>query len=146
MMIADVFIETSIKWNEVKDGIVGIAISTWEPENAKSFFGKVNKCSESAAVLYGLKNALRYLDQADEIVLNISCSYVAMVFTGGWTKTWLENGFLTKKGSEIKYRDLWEEITGMIKSRKVTVKYKEFNGYRNWLMAECSRRAQKYES
>lgn len=87
-MIADVYIETSIKWNQVKDGVVGIAISTVDPENAKSFFGKVNSCSESAAVLYGFKNALKYLDQADEICLNLSCFPVADAFMNNWHAMW----------------------------------------------------------
>lgn len=145
-MIADVYIETSIAWNETKDGVVGIAISTVDPENAKSLFGKVNKCSESAAVLLGLKNALRFLDQADEIVLNISCRYIANAFSNDWVHEWQINEFKTKKGVDIKNRDIWEDIMSLLKSRKVTVKYKEFNGYRNWLLAECGRRARKYES
>ena len=145
-MIADVYIETSIAWNETKDGVVGIAISTVDPENAKSLFGKVNKCSESTAVLLGLKNALRFLDQADEIVLNISCRYIANAFSNDWVHEWQINEFKTKKGVDIKNRDIWEDIMSLLKSRKVTVKYKEFNGYRNWLLAECGRRARKYES
>lgn len=145
-MIADVYIETSIKWNQVKDGVVGIAISTVDPENAKSFFGKVNSCSESAAVLYGFKNALKYLDQADEICLNLSCFPVADAFMNNWPAMWQINEFKNKKGVEIKNREIWEDVTALLKQRKVTVKYKEFNGYRNWLIAECSRRAQKYES
>ena len=145
-MIADVYIETSIAWNETKDGVVGIAISTVDPENAKSLFGKVNKCSESAAVLLGLKNALRFLDQADEIVLNISCSYIANAFSNDWVHEWQINEFKTKKGVDIKNRDIWEDVMSLLKSRKVTVKYKEFNGYRNWLLVECGRRARKYES
>lgn len=145
-MIADVYIETSIHWNEVKDGVVGIAISTIDPENAKSFFGVVHSCSESAAVLFGLKNALKYLDQADGICLNVSCYPVAEAFLNDWLETWKHNGFKTKKGAEIKNRDVWEDITKLLNSRKVSVKYKEFNGYRNWLIAECARRAHKYES
>lgn len=145
-MIADVYIETSINWNQVKDGVVGIAISTLDPEDAKSFFGKVNQCSESAAVLLGFKNALKYLDQADEICLNISCRYVANAFINAWVQQWQINKFKSSKGVNIKYRDIWEDVTALLRSRKVTVKYKEFNGYRNWLKAECARRARKYES
>lgn len=146
IMIADVYIETSIHWNQVKDGVVGIAISTEDPENAKSFFGKVNKCSESAAVLYGLKNALRYLDQAEDICINISCKSVANAFMNGWFNRWQIDEFKTKKGVDIQNRDIWEDISRLLKGRKVIVKFKEFNGYRNWLKAECARRALKYES
>ena len=145
-MIADVYIETSINWNQVKDGVVGIAISTVDPDDAKSFFGKVNQSSESAAVLLGFKNALKFLDQADEICLNVSCRYVANAFKNAWVQQWQVNEFKSSKGVDIKYRDVWEDITALLKSRKVTVKYKEFNGYRNWLNAECARRARKYES
>lgn len=145
-MTADVYIETSIRWNQVSDGVVGIAISIEDPEDAKSFFGKVNQCSESAAVLLGFKNALKFLDQADEIRLNVSCRYVANVFINAWMQQWQINEFKSSKGVDIKYRDIWEDVTALLRSRKVTVKYKEFNGYRNWLKAECERRARKYES
>lgn len=144
-MIADVYIETSIRWNEVKTGVVGIAISIEDPEDARSFFGKVSDCSETRAVLLGLKNALGFLDQAEEIRLNISCLQVASAFLNDWPSMWQIHEFKNKKGVEIKNRDVWEEITKLLKNRKVMVKYKEFNGYRNWLLAECARRAQKYE-
>ena len=145
-MIANVFVETSIKWSQVSDGVVGIAISIDSPEDAKSYFGKVNTCSESAAVLFGLKSALRYLDACDMICLNISCGFVAAAFRNEWFKRWQIDEFKGSKGQEIKNRDIWEDILGKLNGRKVEVKYKEFNGYRRWLLAECERRTQKYVS
>ena len=144
-MRADVYIETSINWSKTSDGVVGIAIAIDDPEDAKSFFGKVNNCSESAAVLYGIKNALRFLDQCDVICLNISCSFVANAFLNGWVQKWQINEFRDARGKDIKNRDIWEDITKMLNERKVEIIYKEFNGYRNWLKAECTRRAQKYD-
>lgn len=145
-MRADVYIETSIQWHEVKDGVVGIAISIEDPEDAKSFFGKVNNCSESAAVLYGFKNALKFLDACDEICLNVSCRFVAAAFENNWIAKWQIDEFKDAKGREIKNRDIWEDVLRMLNGRKIEVKYKEFNGYRNWLIAECARRAHKYVS
>lgn len=43
-MKADVYIETSISWSKVSDGVVGIAITIDNPENAKTLFGKVTQC------------------------------------------------------------------------------------------------------
>lgn len=145
-MRANVYIETSLSWGQVKDGVVGIAISIDNPEDAKSYFGRVQDCSESAAVLFGFKNALRYLDSCDEICLNISCSFVAQAFMRGWIYKWQIDEFKDAKGKNIKHRDIWEDISKMLKGRKVEVKYKEFNGYRKWLKAECKRRALKYVS
>ena len=143
-MTADVYVETSIRWNRVSDGVVGIAISIEEPEDAKCFFGRVNECSESAAVLYGFKNALKYLDPFEEIGLNISCRFVANAFLNGWIEKWQIDEFKDAKGKDIKNRDIWEDILQMLKGRKVEIHYKEFNGYRKWLQAECDRRARKY--
>lgn len=145
-MRADIYIETSLSWNQVRDGVVGIAISIYDPEDAKTFFGRVQKCSESAAVLYGIKNALNYISKADEICLNISCVFVANAFINGWPYAWNDNGFKNNKGKEIQNRDIWEDILVQLKERRVIVKLNEFNGYRNWLKAECARRARKYES
>lgn len=145
-MTANVYIETSIQWNEVKDGIVGIAVTVDDPENAKSFFGYVQGCSESAAVLYGLKSVLGYLGSCDEICLNLSCQFVANAFMNGWPHKWQIDEFRDAKGKEIKNRDIWEDILSKLNGRKTIIKYKEFNGYRNWLKAECARRAQKYVS
>lgn len=145
-MRADVYIETSIQWSQVRDGVVGIAISIDSPEDAKSFFGRVTECSESAAVLYGLKNALKFLGSCDEICLNISCNFIAAAFQNGWPYKWQIDEFKDAKGKEIKNRDIWEDILGELNGRKVEIKYKEFNGYRKWLLAECERRAHKYVS
>lgn len=145
-MKADVYIETSISWSKVSDGVVGIAITIDNPENAKTLFGKVTQCSESAAVLYGFKNALDRITRCDEICLNISCGSVAAAFQNGWIYKWQTDEFKDSKGKEIKNRDIWEDILKMLNGRKVNIKYKEFNGYRTWLKSECARRAQKYVS
>lgn len=145
-MTANVYIETSIQWNEVKDGIVGIAVTVDDPENAKSFFGHVQGCSESAAVLYGIKSVLTYLSSCNEICLHTTCQFVANAFTNGWPYKWQIDEFKDAKGKEIKNRDIWEDILSKLNGRKMIIKYKEFNGYRNWLKAECARRARKYVS
>lgn len=139
-MIADIYIETSIKWNQVKDGVVGIAISIEQPEDAKSFFGRVTKASETAAVLLGLKNALGYLDKAEVIRLNISCPQVAAAFSKGWLDKWAACDF--KK--PIKNADIWRCVYELLNGRAVVVRLNEFNGFRRWLTAECIRREEKY--
>ena len=59
-MEANIYIETSIPWNKSEDGVVGIAVSIDEPEEARSYFGVVRGCSESAAVLFGFKGNLSF--------------------------------------------------------------------------------------
>ena len=143
-MIARIYIETSIPWNKSEDGVVGIAVSIDDPEDARSYFGAVHDCSESAAVLFALKNALGYLDKFESIQLNISCSQVAAAFQKGWLEKWQEQDFKNSKGQDIKNRKIWMEVADLIKGRAVEVKLNEFNGYRRWLKAECMRRATKY--
>lgn len=143
-MEANIYIETSIPWNKSEDGIVGIAVSIDEPEEARSYFGIVRGCSESAAVLFGLKNALRYLDGFEVIQLNISCASVAAAFDNGWIQKWQDQDFYNSKGQPIKNREIWMEVVESLRGRAVEVKLNEFNGFRRWLKAECMRRVQKY--
>lgn len=143
-MIANVYIETSIPWNRSEDGVVGIAVSIDEPEEARSYFGVVRDCSESAAVLYGFKNALKYLDKFDSIQLNISCGQVAAAFDNGWLAKWQVQGFKNSKGQAIKNQKTWMELSDCLRGREVKVKLNEFNEYRKWLKAECLRRGRKY--
>lgn len=135
-MIVYLCIETSIAWNEVKDGHVGISISV-DDRPAKTIFGSVRNCSESAAVLYGLKNVLGYLRDYDHIVVDLSCAQVANAFINGWVTTWEANDFKNAKGLDIKNKDVWIDVICQLKGKQLEVRLNEFNSYRKWLKAEC---------
>lgn len=136
----NIYIETSIKWNQVDNGVVGIVVCD-EKNRTKSIFGVVKKCSQSAAVLFGLKKILSYLDDYDHVILHLSCSHVANAFCNHWLDSWKTNEFRSIRGKEIQNRDVWIDVSSSLEGKTVDVVLNQFNEYRRWLMSECQKRA-----
>lgn len=138
MRECEIVIETSIKPFRVEDGIVGIAFCTKGAE-PKTLFGKVKDCSENKAALLGLKNALGYCSHFEIINLQTTNGYLASGLKS--LPSWKVNGFITKKGAQIKHQEIWQEIEEIIKGKEMRIHLNEFNDVRKWLSAECRRRA-----
>lgn len=137
-----VYIETSIRWPRQGSGIVGIIFTNVDDTDSKTLFGQVKDSTEYRAVLFGIKNALRYCRGYDVINLHLTCNYVGNAFR--WIEVWEKTSFVTAKNRPVKNNDLWQEIAKEIKNKQLVIHLNEFNGYRKWLKVECDNRGRKH--
>ena len=140
-MICHIYVETSLHWPKVGDGIVGIVFTDDHDGYKKPLFGQVRNVSEHEAVLTGVNIALKYAEKFDEIHLHLT-SRVGYSFK--YLERWQENGFKNAKGQEVKHAAVWKEIAEKIKGKKLELHLNEFNGYYKWLQNECSMRGRKH--
>lgn len=143
-MIAKLYIETSIKWSQPGDGVVGIALAV-DDYDAKTIYGFVKNCSESKAVIIAFTKALEYCSSYQEIELHTSCSFVGNALINGWLSHWEANHYLGADKKVIKHAKEWHELFQKLRGKSLKIHLNEFNGYRNHLNFECLRRMAKHE-
>ena len=85
----------------------------------KGPFGDDNVATSNRAELRAAIAALRLCDWRgegfDSVVIATDSSYVVDGATG-WTKGWLRNRWMTRTGSNVKNRDLWELLLGEVET------------------------------
>lgn len=140
-MICDIFVETSLSWNQKGDGIVGIAIML-EDCDARTVFGYVRHCTQTKAVIIGITKVLGYTNVKD-IRLHLSCNQVGNALKNNWLASW-EACLYKKHGRIIKHAREWHALYEILKGRNIEIHLNEFNGYRNYLIFESRNRMKKY--
>ena len=68
----------------------------------------------------------------DKIEVYSDSAYVINAINDKWTLKWKLNGWKTTKGKDVKNRDLWEELMGLIlafKSGKVSLQFIKVKGH-----------------
>lgn len=140
-MICDIYVETSLNWNQKGDGIVGIAMML-EDCDARTVYGFVQNCTQTRAILIGITKALGYTSVKD-IRLHLSCNQVANALKNGWLPSW-EACCYRKHGRMIRHAREWHELNEKLKGRNIEIHLNEFNGYRNYLIFEAKNRMKKH--
>ena len=143
-MLVNVYIETSIKWPKVGNAVIGIAWSVAD-QDARTLFGVAKNVNTYRATLYGLVNVLQRVQQYKTIHVHTSCSQVGSALEQHWPEAWNKSRWRGSNGIVVVNADLWSEVLELTKGKDIVVHFNEFNGYRKWLLAECARRAKKYE-
>lgn len=77
-----------------------------------------NNIMELTAIL----EALKALKQECEVELYSDSAYSVNAFNQGWIFNWIKKGWKTADGSEVKNKEIWQEIYELTKKHKV-----EFN-------------------
>ena len=75
-----------------------------------------NNIMELTAVIEGLK----ILKEKCEVTLYSDSSYVVNAIESNWLEGWEKNGFKTSNNKPVKNRELWEELSCILKSQNVT--------------------------
>ncbi len=75
-----------------------------------------NNVMELTAVIEGLK----MLKEPCLVTLYSDSSYVVNAITQNWLSTWETNGFKTSNNKPVKNRELWEGLSSLLKTHKVT--------------------------
>ena len=75
-----------------------------------------NNVMELTAVIEGLKA----LKESCKVILYSDSSYVVNAITENWLTAWEKNGFKTANKKPVKNRELWEELSLLLKKHEVT--------------------------
>ena len=142
-MICNVYIETSLNWNQRGNGVVAIAFQL-DDMDARTTYGFVKNCSQSKAVLLGIAKALDYVSYKD-IRLHLSCNAVGNALKNGWLESWETKLYQAdNKGKVIKNAREWHSVFEKLSGRTIEIHLNEFNEYRSYLIAESKRRMKKH--
>lgn len=106
-----------------------------------------NNRMELKAVLEALKKVLSGRDASTNFEIVSDSAYVINALSDGRVRMWRGNGWLTKQKTEVKNRDLWEQILYLldaIEDRKQEVKFVKIKGHSGNSFNElCDRMAKK---
>ncbi len=75
-----------------------------------------NNIMELTAIVEGLKS----LKQECEVEVYSDSAYSVNAFNQGWIYNWIKKGWKTADGSEVKNKELWQELYTLTKKHKVT--------------------------
>lgn len=100
--------------------------------------------TENGAELETFLAALRRLSGTARLVVYTESGYLAAGLET-YLSRWQESGWKTAKGQEIAHADKWQEIAAIFEKYRLTpeVFAMEKHSYRNWLIQEAERNAQK---
>lgn len=139
----NIYLESGIKGPRRRDGVVGYIIE-WKTDKGPATltdFKCVEDASENRAVLIGMTAALSRIKE--KCILNVytSSNYLYMGFEKDRrVKKWIENGWKTAAGSEVKNRDKWEEMLILLNGSLHSYHLNEKNEYSEWLARETEKR------
>lgn len=79
-----------------------------------------NNCMELMAIVRSIKHILKGEEHAKSGIINIysDSAYCINSITQGWYKFWAKNDWKTRDGQEVKNKELWEELNGLLTSTK----------------------------
>ena len=114
----------------------GMVINT-DLKNIKKSGGEpmtTNNRMELRAVIEAYKEILRRTKAGSNIQFDIfsDSAYVVNSIQCGWLKNWENNCWQTKKGNDVKNRDLWEKLQSLmeeVKSRGIPVEIHKVKGH-----------------
>ncbi len=143
-MITDIYIQSSIRSMERRDGIVGFVVErqTDVPETFTQF-GRVLSATKNCADLLGLKNALIHTAPEDYLHIYLDNSYVTAAIMHDWLGEWWFNGWKTAKGRPIANMEEWQSVSVLLDGRKPEI-HSGTHQYKRWLESELARRSKKY--
>ncbi len=98
------------------------AILKWGDLEKEIFLGieeTTNNRMELMAVLEGLK-ALKY---PCRVRIHTDSQYIARAINEKWLEKWQRNGWKTAQKTDVKNRDLWEELARLIQIHQVEFKW-----------------------
>ena len=145
-MRAEIYIQSSIRGMERRDGIVGLVVERQAEGKPEPFtqFGRVRTVTKNCADLLGLKNALAHVGPEDRLHVYIDNTYISAAIGRYWLDEWKNNGWKNSKGVQIANMPEWEAVSKLLCGR-VPDFHPGAHKYKRWLEGELVRRAKKYE-
>jgi len=93
-------------------------------------FDTTNQRMELMAMVQAMHRAWHDLPEGDIVVHSDNMMVVNGV--GGWVDNWAKNGWKTRAGEDVKFRDLWEQIIELKQKLDPTVKWVKAHSGVKW--------------
>ena len=89
-------------------------------EYRKEISGGNKQTTNNIMELTAILEALKALKVECEVELYSDSAYSVNAFNQGWIYNWVKKGWKTADGSEVKNKDIWQDIYNLTKKHKVT--------------------------
>ena len=144
-MNVNIYIDTSIRGPARKNGENGYILQAGNTDITKTVIGPVKDVTANEAILICLDKALDQIRSGcDKVYIHTNSNYVYLNCSVSRQIQWLESGYRTSKGEEVKYSTLWRQIHRKLDGKEFEVVYNQPNEFKNWLKAEVERRAKEH--
>lgn len=141
MKVVNLYLKTNIKSIKPADGhYVFILELPREPDPAVTLTvpGEIKQETKNGAEILILEKALKRTKPC-ELNIFTDNNYLARALSE-WLNEWQQNNFKDSKGEDIKYKDKWESIAGMLKQMPYKVNLNNKHSFSEWMEAELERR------
>lgn len=98
-------------------------------ENRKEISGGNKNTTNNIMELTAICEALKALKQKCDVELYSDSAYCVNGFNQGWIYNWIKKGWKTADGSDVKNKEIWQEIYDLTK--KHNVKFIKVKGHSN---------------
>ena len=88
-------------------------------DTIKEISGGEKNTTNNIMELTAIKEALKALKVECEVELYSDSAYCVNAFTQGWIYNWMKKGWKTSDGSNVKNKEIWQEIYNLTKKHKV---------------------------
>ena len=85
----------------------------------KEISGGCKETTNNIMELTAILEALKALKKECEVELYSDSAYCVNAFNQGWIYSWIMKGWKTADGSEVKNKEIWQEIYDLTKKHKV---------------------------
>ncbi len=89
-------------------------------EYKKEISGGSKQTTNNIMELTAILEALKALKTECEVELYSDSAYSVNAFNQGWIYNWVKKGWKTADGSEVKNKEIWQQIYDLTKKHKVT--------------------------
>ena len=148
----NLYVYSTIRGSREQNGIVGYMLEAplIDPAGShnKAEFLPVNM-TRLKSILYGMKCGLARLRVPANLHIFVDDDRLNQAFSTNSLDKWARNGWVTTRGSQVKYREEWEEVwkllTGMPHEYSLICdrEYRpgaDSDGYYEWIKQEAERR------
>lgn len=145
MKEVSIYIATSIKGHLARDGWIGYALEFY-PEGSKYAktlidYEKVYQANENRASQEALLCALKRLREKCILTVYTESEYVYSGFAGPENVIrWEKSGWKTTRGTDVKNKDMWQQLMMELQGNLHTYRLKEHNAYIYMLQEELKRK------
>ena len=88
-------------------------------DTIKEISGGERNTTNNIMELTAIKEALKALKVECEVELYSDSAYCVNAFTQGWIYNWMKKGWKTSDGSNVKNKEIWQEIYNLTRKHKV---------------------------
>lgn len=148
----NLYVYSTIRGSRESEGIVGYMLEAPELDptgsHNRSGFQKV-KMQRLKSILYGIKCGLARMKGAVNLHIFVDDDRLYQAFSTNSLSKWSQNGWITAKGTPVKYREEYEEVLHYLTKEAHTFrvtcdreyrKDADSDGFYEWMKQEAERR------